>query len=115
MVFFFSSRRRHTRSDRDWSSDVCSSDLSIEKINHIICVASGKGGVGKSTTAVNLALALSKLGRSVGILDADIYGPSLPLMMGVPEGTRPQLNDNKFMLPFKAPGIACNSMGFFVD
>jgi ATP-binding protein involved in chromosome partitioning len=88
---------------------------SIEKINHIICVASGKGGVGKSTTAVNLALALSKLGRSVGILDADIYGPSLPLMMGVPEGTRPKIHDNKFMLPLKAHGIECNSMGFLVD
>ncbi|MBL4572713.1 MAG: iron-sulfur cluster carrier protein ApbC [Gammaproteobacteria bacterium] len=88
---------------------------SIEKINHIVCVASGKGGVGKSTTAVNLALALSKLGRKVGILDADIYGPSLPLMMGVPNGTRPKIHDKKFMLPLLAHGIECNSMGFLVD
>ncbi|MBL4581160.1 MAG: iron-sulfur cluster carrier protein ApbC [Gammaproteobacteria bacterium] len=88
---------------------------SIEKINHIVCVASGKGGVGKSTTAVNLALALSKLGRKVGILDADIYGPSLPLMMGVPDGTRPKIHDKKFMLPLLAHGIECNSMGFLVD
>jgi ATP-binding protein involved in chromosome partitioning len=88
---------------------------SIEKINHIICVASGKGGVGKSTTAVNLALALSHIGRKVGILDADIYGPSLPLMMGVPDGTRPKIQDKKFMLPLLAHGIECNSMGFLVD
>ncbi len=88
---------------------------SIEKINHIICVASGKGGVGKSTTAVNLALALSSMGRKVGILDADIYGPSLPLMMGVPDGTRPKIQDKKFMLPLVAHGIECNSMGFLVD
>ncbi len=88
---------------------------SIEKINHIICVASGKGGVGKSTTAVNLALALASLGRKVGILDADIYGPSLPLMMGVPDGTRPKIEDKKFMVPLKAHGIECNSMGFLVD
>lgn len=88
---------------------------SIEKINHIVCVASGKGGVGKSTTAVNLAVALSKLGRKVGILDADIYGPSLPLMMGVPAGTRPKIQDKKYMLPLVAHGIECNSMGFLVD
>ena len=88
---------------------------SIEKINHIICVASGKGGVGKSTTAVNLALALASRGNKVGILDADIYGPSLPLMMGVPDGTRPKIQDKKFMLPLKAHGIECNSMGFLVD
>jgi ATP-binding protein involved in chromosome partitioning len=88
---------------------------SIEKINHIVCVASGKGGVGKSTTAVNLALALSTLGRKVGILDADIYGPSLPLMMGVADGTRPKIHDKKFMLPLLAHGIECNSMGFLVD
>jgi ATP-binding protein involved in chromosome partitioning len=88
---------------------------SIDKIHHIICVASGKGGVGKSTTAVNLALALSKLGRKVGLLDADIYGPSLPLMMGVPQGTRPKIQDKRFMQPLLAHGIECNSMGFLVD
>lgn len=71
--------------------------------------------MGKSTTAVNLALALSKLGRKVGLLDADIYGPSLPLMMGVPEGTRPKIIDKKFMVPLLAHGIECTSMGFLVD
>ncbi len=71
--------------------------------------------MGKSTTAVNLALALSRLGRKVGLLDADIYGPSLPLMMGVPAGTRPKIQNKKFMLPLMAHGIECNSMGFLLD
>jgi ATP-binding protein involved in chromosome partitioning len=87
----------------------------IDKIKHIICVASGKGGVGKSTTAVNLAVALSRLGHKVGLLDADIYGPSLPLMMGVAAGTRPEIKDKKFMIPLIAHGVECNSMGFLVE
>ena len=87
----------------------------IDNINHIICVASGKGGVGKSTTAVNLAVALLKRGKRVGLLDADIYGPSLPLMMGVEPGTKPKIKEQKFMLPIIAHGIECNSMGFLVD
>lgn len=87
----------------------------VDDIGHIICVASGKGGVGKSTTAVNLALALKRLGFAAGLLDADIYGPSLPLMMGVPTGTRPEVIDNKVMVPIDAHGIPCNSMGFLVD
>lgn len=87
----------------------------LSNIKHIICVASGKGGVGKSTTACNLALALRQLGNEVGLLDADIYGPSLPMMMGVVPGTRPQIKDQKFMLPIVAHGIECNSMGFLVD
>lgn len=78
-------------------------------------MASGKGGVGKSTTAVNLAVALSRLGHSIGLLDADIYGPSLPLMMGVAPGTRPKIRDKKFMVPLIAHGVECNSMGFLVD
>ncbi|PCJ20990.1 MAG: iron-sulfur cluster carrier protein ApbC [SAR86 cluster bacterium] len=87
----------------------------IDKVKYIVCVASGKGGVGKSTTAVNLAVALSKLGNKVGLLDADIYGPSLPLMMGVPAGTRPKILDKRYMVPLVAHGIECNSMGFLVD
>ncbi len=87
----------------------------LENIKQLICVASGKGGVGKSTTAVNLALALSKHGHRVGLLDADIYGPSVPMMMGVPPGTKPKIRDQKLMVPIVAHGIECNSMGFLVD
>lgn len=87
----------------------------LQNIKHIICVASGKGGVGKSTTAVNLALALKNRGFKIGLLDADIYGPSIPLMMGVPAGTKPKIKDQKVMLPIIAHGIECNSMGFLVD
>lgn len=87
----------------------------LEKIQHIVCVASGKGGVGKSTTAANLAIALKQQGFSVGLLDADIYGPSLPLVMGIPAGTRPQIKDKRKMLPLQAHGVECNSMGFLVD
>lgn len=87
----------------------------LANIKHIVCVASGKGGVGKSTTAVNLAVALRAQGAAVGLLDADIYGPSIPLMMGVPDGTRPEIRDERLMVPIGAHGIECNSMGFLVD
>lgn len=87
----------------------------LEQVKRIICVSSGKGGVGKSTTAANLALALAGTGNSVGLLDADIYGPSVPILMGVPPGTRPEIRDKKIMVPIKAHGIECNSMGFLVD
>jgi ATP-binding protein involved in chromosome partitioning len=87
----------------------------LASVKHIICVASGKGGVGKSTTALNLALALLRNGKRAGLLDADIYGPSQPLMLGVAKGTRPEIRDKKFMLPIIAHGLACNSMGFLVD
>ena len=71
--------------------------------------------MGKSTTAVNLALALAANGRKVGLLDADIYGPSIPLMMGVEPGTRPEIRQQKYMVPILAHGIECNSMGFLID
>jgi len=87
----------------------------LDNIKNIVCVASGKGGVGKSTTAANLAVALVLQGNKVGLLDADIYGPSLPLMMGVPSGTRPKIKDKRLMLPIMAHGVECNSMGFLVD
>jgi ATP-binding protein involved in chromosome partitioning len=86
----------------------------LRGVKNIVAVASGKGGVGKSTTAVNLALALSAEGAKVGILDADIYGPSIGLMLGVPEGRRPEIEDEKFFVPIKAHGIQAMSMSFLV-
>lgn len=85
----------------------------IPGVRNIVVVASGKGGVGKSTTAVNLALALQQEGARVGLLDADIYGPSLPLMLGAPH-ERPVSYDGKFMQPVMAHGIASNSIGYLV-
>ena len=85
----------------------------LPKVKNIIAVASGKGGVGKSTTAVNLALALAAEGASVGILDADIYGPSQPMMMGI-EG-RPESTDGQTMEPMENYGVQVISIGFLVD
>ena len=82
-------------------------------VRNVIAVASGKGGVGKSTTAVNLALALAAEGARVGILDADIYGPSQPTMLGL-EGRRPTSPDGKSLDPMVAHGLQCMSMGFLV-
>ena len=87
----------------------------FEQIKHIIAVASGKGGVGKSTTAVNLALALDKEGAKVGLLDADIYGPSQGMMLGVPEGQRPEVKDEQKFVPLKAHGIQAMSMSFLIN
>lgn len=86
----------------------------MENIKHIIAVASGKGGVGKSTTSVNIAIALQQLGMRVGLLDADIYGPSQPLMLGVPENTRPEQVGSDRMAPIVAHGIKTMSMGYLV-
>ncbi len=85
----------------------------LPNVKNIIAVASGKGGVGKSTTAVNLALAFSAEGARVGILDADIYGPSLPLMMGI-QG-RPESLDGKTMEPLENYGVQVSSIGFMID
>ena len=82
-------------------------------IRHIIVVASGKGGVGKSTTTVNIALALQKLGNRVGVLDADIYGPSMPTMLGV-DKVKPELENEQFV-PIDAHGLAMLSIGSLLD
>ena len=85
----------------------------LPNVKNIIAVASGKGGVGKSTTSVNLALALAAEGASVGLLDADIYGPSQPQMLGI--SGRPESMDGKSMEPMLAHGIQAMSIGFLVD
>ncbi|RAR54142.1 UNVERIFIED_CONTAM: ATP-binding protein involved in chromosome partitioning [Acidovorax defluvii] len=85
----------------------------LAQVKNIIAVASGKGGVGKSTTAANLALALAAEGASVGVLDADIYGPSQPMMMGI--NRRPESDDGKTMEPLENYGVQVMSIGFLVD
>lgn len=85
----------------------------LPNVKQIIAIASGKGGVGKSTTAVNLALALSKEGARTGILDADIYGPSQPLMLGIK--TRPEVQTNKTLMPVLAHGVQSMSIGYLID
>ena len=85
----------------------------VPGIKNIIAVASGKGGVGKSTTAVNLALALSAEGASVGMLDADIYGPSQPMMLGI--AGRPESKDGKRIEPMEGHGLQASSIGFLID
>ncbi|MEH6582412.1 MAG: iron-sulfur cluster carrier protein ApbC [Halioglobus sp.] len=88
----------------------------MNDIKHIIAVASGKGGVGKSTTAVNLALALKNLGNQVGLLDADIYGPSQQLMLGIADEVKPSQDDSgHYLLPVEAYGLKTMSMGYLVD
>jgi len=86
----------------------------VPGVRNIVAVASGKGGVGKSTVAVNLALALAAEGASVGVLDADIYGPSQPLMLGL-QGGKPASPDGKSMEPMQAHGIQAMSIGFLID
>src|ERR1051325_9255915 len=88
-----------------------SQKVSIPGVKHVVAVASGKGGVGKSTVATNLALALQMQGRRVGLLDADIYGPSIPIMMGIHEISDP----NTGTFPLDRYGLKLMSMGFWVE
>ncbi len=90
-----------------------SGKVTLPGVRNVVAVASGKGGVGKSTTAVNLALALAERGAKVGILDADVYGPSIPMMLGVQK--RPQMTPDKKILPIVAHGLASMSMGYLSD
>lgn len=83
----------------------------LPRIRNLIAVGSGKGGVGKSTTAVNLALALATDGARVGVLDADVYGPSIPMMLGL--SGKPDSPDGKSILPMRAHGIEAMSIGFW--
>ena len=85
----------------------------LEGVKHIIAVASGKGGVGKSTVAVNLAISLQRAGYSVGLIDLDVYGPSLPTMMNV--SARPMVDQSGKIVPVNAYGVRCISMGLLVD
>src|SRR5450631_287405 len=85
----------------------------VPGVKNIVAVASGKGGVGKSTTAVNLALALAAEGATVGLLDADIYGPSQPMMLGI--AGRPESTDGKTLEPMEAYGLQAMSIGFLID
>ena len=99
-----------------WSIEARSVQKSLkplENIKNVIAVASGKGGVGKSTTAVNLALALSMEGANVGVLDADIYGPSQPRMLGV--SGQPKSSDGKSLEPMESHGLQAMSIGFLID
>ena len=87
----------------------------MQNVKNIIAVASGKGGVGKSTTTANLALAMAAEGFRVGVLDADIYGPSMGMMLGVPADTRPEPISEQAMRPVKAHGMEVMSIGFLID
>ena len=82
-------------------------------VKRILAIGSGKGGVGKSTVSSNLAVALAKQGRKVGLLDADIYGPSQPRMMGINQ--RPASPDGKVIIPLQAHGVTLMSIGFMVE
>jgi ATP-binding protein involved in chromosome partitioning len=100
-----------------FANAAANSQQALPEVKNIIAIASGKGGVGKSTTTANLALALAAEGARVAVLDADIYGPSQPQMFGAPEGPPKVIkhNEQQFMVPVDAYGVQLNSMGFMVN
>ncbi len=99
------------RDTRAWQNQKV--PFGVQNVRHIVLVVSGKGGVGKSTVSTNLALALSQQGQKVGLLDCDIYGPSIPTMMGVHE--TPKLNEDQKLLPIEKFGIPLISSGFLIE
>ena len=95
--------------------DPWSDQVRLTSVRHIVAVGAGKGGVGKSTVAVNLALALAREGLRAGLLDADIYGPSLPILLGIEDGeSRVRMSPEKHILPIEAHGLPMISFGFFL-
>jgi ATP-binding protein involved in chromosome partitioning len=102
-----------TRTPRPAARAVQAKLSPLPRVRNIIAIGSGKGGVGKSTTAVNLALALAAEGARVGVLDADVYGPSVPMMLGI--SGRPDSPDGKSILPMRAHGIEAMSIGLLVE
>lgn len=97
------------------SSDPWSDQVRLSKVRHVVAVGAGKGGVGKSTVAANLALALAREGLRTGLLDADIYGPSLPILLGIEDGAaRVRMSPEKHILPLEAHGLPMISFGFFL-
>ncbi len=101
------------RADEGRGKDPFAERAALPGVQHVIAVASAKGGVGKSTVAVNLAVALAKQGARVGLIDADVYGPSLPIMLGVEE--KPTATAAKRIRPIEGHGLKLMSMGFFLD
>ncbi|XP_031618715.1 iron-sulfur protein NUBPL [Contarinia nasturtii] len=87
--------------------------MHLDGVKDIVVVASGKGGVGKSTTSVNLAVMLAQMGKRVGLLDGDVFGPSIPLMMNLND--TPLVDENNLMIPLQNYGVKCISMGFLID
>ena len=86
----------------------------VSTVKHVVAIASGKGGVGKSTVSVNLAVAAAQLGFKAGLLDADIYGPSQARLLGVADGVMPEVVEEKIFLPIEAHGVASMSMAFLI-
>jgi ATP-binding protein involved in chromosome partitioning len=97
------------------ATDPWSEQVHLASVRHVVAVGAGKGGVGKSTVAANLALALARDGLGVGLLDADIYGPSLPILLGIEDGARHvRMSPEKHIIPLTAHGVPIISFGFFV-